>query len=98
MFLILIGVMLFSMMSGRKDKRKREDMLSSLGKQDKIQTVGGIIATVADVKGDEVLIRVEEGSNVRIRISRSAVQQVLRRGKQKESSSDALSEPEMVSK
>ncbi len=82
--IMLIGVFaLFAMIiftqitSGRKEKKQRAEMMSSLGKHDKVQTVGGIIGSVVEVKGDELMLRVDEASNTRIRVARSAVQKVL---------------------
>jgi preprotein translocase subunit YajC len=43
--------------------------------------VGGIIGTVVDLTSTEMVLRVDESSNTRIRFARSAVQQVLREGK-----------------
>lgn len=76
---LLIGLMFFmvisSMFSGKKEKKKRAELLNSLKKRDKVQTVGGIIGTITEVKGDEVVLRTE---GVRMRFSRSAIQQVLK--------------------
>jgi preprotein translocase subunit YajC len=52
-------------------------MMNSLGKHDKVQTVGGLIGSIVELKGDEVLLRVDEASNTRVRIARTAVSKVL---------------------
>ncbi len=78
---LLFGLMIFmvitSMMSGRKEKKKRAEMMSSLKRRDKVQTIGGVIGTIAEIKADEVVLKVDHGSNTRIRFARSAIQQVL---------------------
>jgi preprotein translocase subunit YajC len=83
-FPLLLGLMVVmiatSMLGGRKEKRKRADMLSSLGKHDRVQTLGGIIGTIVEIRGDELVLRVDESSNTRIRFARSAVQTVLKSG------------------
>jgi preprotein translocase subunit YajC len=77
MFMILPVLAVFALttlMAGRKDKKKREQLMSSLKKQDRVQMVGGEIGIVTDLSDDEVVLRVEEG---RIRYARSAVQTIL---------------------
>ena len=49
---------------------------------DRVQTVGGEIGTVVDLTESEMTLRVDETSNTRIRFARSAIQQVLKEGKE----------------
>ena len=74
LFPVIAFMLLMTMMTGRKDKKKKAEMMSSLKKQDKVQMIGGEIGTIAEITDDEVVLRVEEG---RIRFARSAVQTVL---------------------
>jgi len=79
MVLVVLGVMIgFSMLSSRKEKKKRAELLSSIKKGEKVLTIGGIIGTVAEVRDDEVVLRVDENSNTRMRFTRSSIQQVLK--------------------
>ncbi len=78
MFAIIGVFLLISIMTGRKDKKRRESLMKGLGKGDKVQTIGGILGTVVEVGDDDVLLRVDETSNTRIRFAKAAVQQVLR--------------------
>lgn len=82
---ILLAVMVFiivmSAVSQRKEKKRRDAMLGGLKRQDRVQTSGGIVGTVVELIGDEVVLRVDEASNTRIRFLRSAVVGVLREGK-----------------
>ena len=78
--LALVGLMVFTTISaGRKEKKQRQELMSSLGKNDKVQTMGGLIGSIVELKGDEVLLRVDEASNTRVRIAKSAVTKVLDR-------------------
>lgn len=81
-FVLVLGMLLIivmtSVMGGRKDKKKRAEMMASLKRQDRVQTLGGIIGTIVELKDDEVVLRVDEGTNTRIRFARSAIQQILR--------------------
>lgn len=77
--LVLLAFIIFSSWSTqKKEKRKRAELMSSLKKQDKVQTIGGIIGTVAELRDDEVILKVDENSNTRIRFSRAAIQQILK--------------------
>jgi preprotein translocase subunit YajC len=74
----VVGAMIiFSMFGQRRDKKKREAMLGALKKHDKVQTIGGVIGSVVEVKPELVVLKVDESSNTRITITRGAIQQVL---------------------
>jgi preprotein translocase subunit YajC len=83
--LLMLGVfvvmMLLSGSAAKKEKKKRAAMMSALGKHDRVQTQGGVIGTIVEVKDDEVVLRVDETTNTRIRFAKSAVTGVLRKGK-----------------
>lgn len=87
---ILIGLFLFmiimSTMSGRKEKKRRQEMLNSLSRHDRVQTHGGLIGTIVEIKGDEVVLKVDESNNTRIHFSKGAVQSVLKQANQPDSS------------
>ena len=74
----LIFFMLFtSITAGRREKKKKAELLASLQKGSKVQTVGGILGTVVEVRDDELVIKVDENSNTRLRFAKSAVVTVL---------------------
>lgn len=84
-FLLLLGVVflvfiVFSMMGQRRDKKKRVSMLSAIKKHDKVQTIGGVLGSVVEIKPDTVVLKVDESSNTRITFARSSIQQVLTTG------------------
>lgn len=60
--MILIFGAMFWMMSAsqRKEKKKKEQLLNSLKKGQKVQTIGGIIGTIDEIKDKEVLLLVDE--------------------------------------
>ncbi len=92
LFGFLIFMVLTMVMSGRKEKKKRNELLSSLAKHDKVQTAGGMIGTIVELKGDEVVLKVDESTNTKIRFSRSSVTAILKKGR----SSEPFIEPETV--
>lgn len=76
--LVMIFIIVFSMLSSRKEKKRREQLLASIKKGEKVLTIGGIIGTIADIRDEEVTLRIDENSNVKMRVTRSAIQQVLK--------------------
>jgi preprotein translocase subunit YajC len=77
LLMILAFVFLIILPARRKEKQQREMLFNSLKKNDEVLTSGGIIGTVANIKDDEVTLKVDESSNVRIRILRNAIIRIL---------------------
>jgi len=77
------AVVLFYIMSRsrKKQEAKQKQMLSSLKKGDKVTTIGGIIGTAIEVRDDEVVIKVDENSNTRMKFARWAVRNIGEPGK-----------------
>lgn len=81
-FLVFFVILIFSQWNqSKKEKRRKQEMISGLARHDRVQTIGGIIGTVTEMSDTEVLLRVDEASNTRIRVSRAAVQTVLKKGR-----------------
>lgn len=78
LIVLMVAVMLvFTMWSSRRERRRREAIINAIKKHDRVQTIGGVIGSVVEVKPDYVVLKVDESSNTRITFARSAVQQVL---------------------
>ncbi|RMF85901.1 MAG: preprotein translocase subunit YajC [Planctomycetota bacterium] len=80
--LICIGLALlvfywFLFRGQRKERQKHAEMLTNLKRNDRVQTIGGILGTVVDVRDHEVVLKVDETNNVKMRFNRSAVKEVL---------------------
>jgi len=74
--LAMLGLMVFmSFWTNRKEKKRREELMNSMKKGDRVQTLGGMIGTVQEVFDNEVVLRLEEG---RVRVSRASVQTVIK--------------------
>jgi preprotein translocase subunit YajC len=58
-----------------KQRRKTQEMLSSLKKGDRVITSGGIYGTVQGVEADVVYLKIAE--NVKVKLSRSAITNIL---------------------
>jgi preprotein translocase subunit YajC len=68
----------------KKQQQKRQDELGGIRKNARIMTIGGIYGTVVQVRDDKkVVIKIDETTNTRMTISRSAVRSVLS-GKEEE--------------
>jgi len=77
MVIVMGGMILFSIMGQKRDRKKREALISAIKKHDRVQTIGGVVGSVVDVKPDYVVLKVDESSNTRITFTRAAIQQVL---------------------
>ena len=86
-FLLIGGmfvVMYFFMIRPQKKRQQQQqEMQTSLQKNTRIRTIGGIIGTVVDVRDDEVVIKIDEASNTKMSITRGAVSKVLTEDEQK---------------
>ncbi len=73
---IMIGLLLLFVLMGRKprkEEKKRQEMLANLKKGDRIVTIGGIKGSIVEMRDDEVVVKVDESSNTRIKFVRSAI-------------------------
>lgn len=79
---ILIGI-LFYLMLVRPERKKRAeltDMLAGLKKNDRVITIGGIFGVVvhAPKESEDIMIRIDDNNNTRLRILRSAISRVIK--------------------
>ena len=61
-----------------KQEKERRAMLDALKKRDRVVTGGGLIGSVADLRDDEVTLRISENPDVKVRVRRSSVVEVLK--------------------
>lgn len=84
MFLLFafIGIMflLLVVQPERKKQAEHRKLLDSIKPNDRIVTIGGIYATVVQVPkdGNELVVRIDENNNTKMRITRAAVSRVIR--------------------
>ncbi|MGQ0550377.1 MAG: preprotein translocase subunit YajC [Armatimonadota bacterium] len=79
---VLIFVVFYIIMirPQRAQKRKRDEMLGALKRGDRVVTVGGIHATVADIKDD--VLSLDLAPNLRVKADRGAVSYVRSKGEE----------------
>ena len=71
--ILAIGLVFYFLViaPANKQRRKTQEMISSLKKGDRVLTSGGIYGTIQGVEADVVYLRIAD--NVKIKVARSAV-------------------------
>jgi preprotein translocase subunit YajC len=85
MMLVIAVLWIFMTRSKRSQEKQRKQMLDNLKRGDRVQTIGGILGTVVEARESEVLVKVDESSNTKIRFSRAAIHKVVEEEKEKSS-------------
>ena len=77
--LILMFVVLYFILfrGQRKEEKRRKQMVSEMKKGDKVMTIGGLVARVVSIDGEEVVLKIDESANVKATYKKSSIQQVL---------------------
>lgn len=78
--LFLMVLLLFQFIvarPGRRDQKKREEMLKQLKKNDPVATIGGILGTVANISDDGTEVTIKVDDTTRLRVRRSAISEVI---------------------
>lgn len=87
---LMLGLVAFMLLSARsqkkREKREREQMHARLAKNDRVQTIGGVIGTVILVKDNEVVLKVDESTNTKMTFLKSAIQRIVSDDKELSSS------------
>jgi preprotein translocase subunit YajC len=92
-FILMFVVMYFLILRPQKRKEKeRKALLSKIKKNDRVVTAGGIHGIVTSVRESELVLRVDDAKDVKIKVDRSAVAAVL------EVSQDTEEEPGEIPK
>ena len=78
LILLVVVFFLFSSSKNRRNEEKaRQDMLKNLKRGDRVQTIGGVFGTVVDARPSDVVLKVDESSNTKIKFSREAIKRVV---------------------
>ncbi|MCS6851163.1 MAG: preprotein translocase subunit YajC [Gemmataceae bacterium] len=78
--LMALAFVLLFVLPMRKQEKQRQALIASIKKGDEVLTSGGIIGVVVSIRDnkDEMVLKVDDSSNTRIRVTRSSVVRVLR--------------------
>ena len=73
--IVIMGVLFYFMIlrPQKREEKARKEMLSALAKNDHVVTASGIHGVIASVTDEEIVLKVDESKDVRIRFSRSAI-------------------------
>ena len=74
---IMLLLWVFMFRAKRNEDQKKKDLLNSIKRGDRVQTIGGILGTVVEVEDSRVRLKVDESSNTKIWFSRNALFRVL---------------------
>jgi preprotein translocase subunit YajC len=74
---LVLLMLVFSVFSQRRDKKRRQQMLGGMKKHDTVRTIGGVIGAVVELKDETVVLKVDESSNTRMTFTRDAIQQIV---------------------
>ena len=93
MLIMMLGVFaimyFFVMRPQMKEEKKRKALLKEIQKNDTVLTSGGFFGTVHLIKDNEVVLKLDDKGEAKIRVLKSAITQVIR----EESASDDKKEP-----
>lgn len=75
--IVAIGLVFYFLVIGpaNKQRKKQQEMLSTLKKGDRVLTSGGIYGTIQGVEPDAVYLKIAE--NVKVKVARSAISSVV---------------------
>ncbi len=77
LMIIMFAVMYFLIIRPQKQKeKKRQAMMANVRKQDRIVTAGGVHGVVVSVKENEVIVRIDDTKDVKIKVDKSALTSV----------------------
>jgi preprotein translocase subunit YajC len=77
LMLVLVVLWVVVLRGKQKQEKQRQQMLSDLKKNDRIETIGGLLGTVLEVRDGEVVIKADENNNTKLRFRRSAIHRVI---------------------
>jgi preprotein translocase subunit YajC len=75
--LALVAMYFLMIRPQRKQEKNRQQMLAQIDKNDHVVTIGGVKGIVYSVGDDDVVLKIDERNDVRIRVTKSAVAHIL---------------------
>lgn len=73
-FILIIAVFWFLLIKPqRKQQQERERLISNIRKSDHVITSGGLYGIVDRIKDNEVILKIDEKNDVRVRVAKSAI-------------------------
>lgn len=73
-FILMFVVMYFLILRPQKKKEKdRKSLLSRIKKNDKVVTAGGLHGIITSVRENEIILRVDDAKDVKVKVDRSSI-------------------------
>jgi len=77
-FLLILVLMYFIMLRPqRKQEKKRQAMLARMQKNDHVVTIGGMHGVIHSVDDTDVVLKIDERNDVRVRMAKSSIARIL---------------------
>ena len=77
-FVIIIGIFyLLVLRPQQKKEQQRRGMLEALKKNQRVVTIGQMVGVIMSIKGNEIILKVDDTGNTRIRMLRTGIARVL---------------------
>lgn len=92
-FILMFVVMYFLILRPQKKReRERKELLAMIKKNDRVVTAGGIHGIVISVRENDVVLRIDDAKDVKVKVDRGSVATVL------EASHEDTEEPNEIAK
>lgn len=80
LMIILVMFYLMVVMPQRRKQREAQDLLGGLKENERVVTIGGIIGSIVSFSkdGKEVILRIDEKTNAKMRVLRTAIARPLK--------------------
>jgi preprotein translocase subunit YajC len=72
----MIFVVASSGRANRQQEKRQKEMLNNLKRGDRVETIGGILGSVVEARETEVVLKVDESTNTKVRVIRGAIKKV----------------------
>ena len=77
LFALVVFMRLRARSPKTRERRAREAMFAGMSRNDRVQTVGGVIGTVLSIKDNEIVLKVDESTNTKMTFVKTSVQRIL---------------------
>ena len=98
--LFLVGIVavfyLLILRPAKKREQERKQMIESLKKGSQIVSIGGIYGTVTTIKENDIIVRIDSEKDVRVKMSRGAVNKIIEEEKSSEESEETEDNSEKI--
>lgn len=77
MMVVVVVVWIYFLKSKRGGDKELANRLKDLKRGDRIQTIGGILGTVVEARESDVVVKVDESNNTKIKFTRKAIASII---------------------